>query len=415
MFADAETFLDCVHCGLCLNACPTYLELGTEMDSPRGRIYLMRELEAGTLPLTDDVARHLDLCLGCRACETACPSGVRYGELIESARSFVEERHHRGFSDWLRRELVKLVFPHARRLRRLLLPLRILETVGILRLARRMSALAAMLPPLRPTRRLPSFNPAFGEEKHRVGLLDGCVGGVLFPRTNQATVRVLNRNACTVIIPKDQICCGALYLHAGARDAAIACARRNLDAFGEDLGAIIVNAAGCGAMLKQYGELFGGDPALAERARTFSRRVKDIHEFLVDLPFSSRLRRLPIRVAYHDACHLAHGQGIREQPRALLKKIPGLTLVELADADMCCGSAGSYNLTEPEMARRLGDRKAESIRAAEPAIVAAANPGCILQIQASLRRAGLNVEVVDPMGPGGRGAGENGETPRRAA
>lgn len=396
-FVDADKFLDCVHCGLCLNACPTYVELGTEMDSPRGRIYLMKELEEGTLPLTDDVVRHLDLCLGCRACETACPSGVRYGELIEAARGYVEANHERGRLDRLKRKLMLALFPHPRRLRLALAPLRVLEAFGLLSLLRNVSPLVATLPRLRWGRRLPALNVASKGERHRVGLLAGCVASVMFAETNRATVRVLNRNSCTVVIPKAQRCCGALYLHAGARAEAAACARANIDAFGEDLGAILANAAGCGAIMKEYGELLANDPLYADKARAFAARVKDATEYLAELPIEPPPFPLRARVAYHDACHLAHGQGVRQQPRALLHAIKGVTLVDLPDTEMCCGSAGSYNLTEPGMAQRLGDRKAESVRASGANIVAVANPGCTMQIQASLWRAGIRTHVLHPI------------------
>ncbi len=396
-FVAYEKFLDCVHCGLCLSACPTYLELGTEMDSPRGRIYLMKAVEDGSLPLTSDVARHLDLCLGCRACETACPSGVRYGELIESARSFVEEHHHRTVVDRWRRRLITLLFPHPQRLRRLLVPVRLLEVLGVLTGLRRVSSVAAQLPRLASWEPLPEVVPAYGRERFRVGFVAGCVAQVLFAETNRATARVLARNGCTTFTPRRQVCCGALYLHAGARREALDCARRNIDAFPTDLEAVVVNAAGCGAMLKQYGDLLCGDPLYGPRAQAFSARVRDVTEFLAGMPLAPMRRAVQARVAYHDACHLAHGQGVRAAPRALLRQIPGIDLVELADADTCCGGAGSYNLTQPAMARRLGEHKTASIRAAGATCVAAANPGCAMQIQASLRRAGLRTVVRHPV------------------
>jgi len=396
-FVAYDKFLDCVHCGLCLQACPTYVELGTEMDSPRGRIYLMKGLEEGTLPMTPDVARHLDLCLGCRACETACPSGVHYGELIESARSYVEEQHRRPLVDRLRRRAITLLFPRPQLLRALLLPLRLLELMGILGAVRRVSASAAMLPRLRWWGPLPPVVPAHGAEQQRVGLVAGCVAQVLFAETNRATVRVLARNGCSVVTPARQTCCGALYLHGGARRAALDCARRNIDEFPSDVSAIVVNAAGCGAMLKEYGTLLADDPAYAARARVFSDKVRDISEFLAALPIKPPCRPLHARVTYHDACHLAHGQGVRDAPRQLLRQIPGVELIELAESDTCCGSAGSYNLTEPAMARRLGDRKAANIRATGASCVAAANPGCVMQIQASLRRAGVDATVLHPV------------------
>ncbi len=396
-FVEYDKFLDCVHCGLCLSACPTYVELGTEMDSPRGRIYLMKGLEDGSLPLTPDVVRHLDLCLGCRACETACPSGVRYGDLIESARSCVEAEHPRPFVDRLRRRLITLLFPHPQVLRALLLPLRFLDLIGVLNIVRRFSGAAAMLPRLGWWEPVPELVPARHAERHRVGFIAGCVAQVLFPETNRATLRVLARNGCAVETPGRQGCCGALYLHAGARREALDCARHNLDTFSPSLDAVIANAAGCGAMLKQYGELLADDPVYAARAHAFSAKVRDVTEFLAAIELVPPTHPVHACVTYHDACHLAHGQGVREAPRRLLQQIPGLELVELADADTCCGSAGSYNLTEPEMARRLGDRKAANIRATGARCVAAANPGCTMQIQAALRRDGVMLPVRHPI------------------
>ncbi len=396
-FVAYEKFLDCVHCGLCLSACPSYIELGTEMDAPRGRIYLMKGLEEGSLALTPDVARHLDLCLGCRACETACPSGVRYGDLIESARSFVEERYERPLWDRWRRRLITLIFPHPQLLRTLLLPLRLLELAGILGVLRRANGFASMLPTLGRWEPLPEVARALGTERQRVGFIAGCVAQVLFAETNRATVRVLTRNGCSVTTPARQVCCGALYLHAGARREALDCARRNIDTFPDDLDAIIVNAAGCGAILKQYGELLADDPSYAARAHAFSAKVRDVTEFLAALPLEIPESSVHVRVTYHDACHLAHGQGVRAAPRTLLQRIPGLELVELPDSDTCCGSAGSYNLTEPEMARRLAERKVANIRATGATCVAAANPGCVMQIQAGLGRAGLDIIVKHPV------------------
>jgi len=396
-FIAYDKFLDCVHCGLCLSACPTYIELGTEMDSPRGRVYLMKALEDGSLPVTSDVARHLDLCLGCRACETACPSGVHYGDLIEAARCFVEEHHRRSPLDRWRRRLITTVFPRPQLLRTLLLPLRLLDLMGMLAPLRRMSSTLAMLPPLGAWEPLAETVQACGPAQRRVGLLAGCVAQVLFAEVNRATVRVLARNGCAVTVPARQGCCGALHLHNGARPAALACARRNIDAFPAELSAIITNAAGCGAMLKEYGALLADDPVYAERARAFSAKVRDVTEYLVALPMVPPPGELHQRVTYHDACHLAHGQGIREAPRQLLRQIPGLVLVELPDSDTCCGSAGSYNLTEAAMARRLGERKVANIQSTGATVVAAANPGCSLQIQAGLRRAGAGTLVLHPV------------------
>ena len=396
-FVAEERFLDCVHCGLCLQSCPTYLELGTEMDSPRGRIYLMRALSDGAIEMAPEVARHLDLCLGCRACETACPSGVHYGELIEGARSFVEERHRRGLLDRWRRRAIEWVFPYPARLRALLAPVRWAQRLGVWPLIAKMIPPAAMIPADDRAAPVPEMVPAQGPERKRVGLLTGCVAQVMFGETHQATVRVLTRNGCAVVAPRAQTCCGALSLHNGSREAALTFARRTIDAFAGDLDAIVVNAAGCGAMLRQYGELLAADSSYAERARRFSAKVRDVSEWLVELSIEPPPAVTPMRVTYHDACHLAHGQQVRDQPRALLRSIPGLVLVELPESELCCGSAGSYNLTEPGMAARLQERKVRHIESTGAACVVAANPGCILQIRAGLRRRGGNIPVLHPV------------------
>ena len=392
-------YSDCVHCGLCLNACPTYLELGTETDSPRGRIYLMERTAAGEMELDGDVVRHLDLCLGCRACESACPSGVRYGELIEAARVQIAREHPRSWRErWLRRAIAA-VFPYPARLRLLLAPARLLDRFGLLDPLRRASATIAMLPSpflskegARGRSRTPAPLPSRGQ----VSLFAGCISRVLFAETNAATRRVMNRNGFAVEEPQAQGCCGALHLHAGDIDAAREIARHNIAAFAGD-APIVVNAAGCGAMLKEYGHLLRDDPFWAEPAAAMSRRVRDASELLVEQGWQQPQSGTTVRVTYHDACHLAHAQGIRAQPRALLRSIPGVELAELAEADVCCGSAGSYNLTEPEMAQRLGARKAANIAATGAACVAVGNPGCALQIAAALRRAGSKVEVVHPI------------------
>ncbi len=396
-FVPYERFLDCVHCGLCLQACPTYLELGTEMDSPRGRIYLMRGLSDGAIGMAPEVARHLDLCLGCRACETACPSGVHYGELIEGVRSFVEERHRRGFVDRWRRRAIEWVFPYPARLRALLLPVRLAQRLGLWPLVVKVVPLAAMIPAGTAAGALPEKSPAAGRERKRVGLLTGCVARVMFAETHQATVRVLTRNGCTVFAPRAQPCCGALSLHGGSREAALSFARGTIDAFGDDLDAVIANAAGCGAMLRQYGELLASDPVYAERARRFSAKVRDVSEWLAELTIEPPPAVAPIRVTYHDACHLAHAQQVREPPRSLLRAIQGIELVDLPESEVCCGSAGSYNLTEPAMAARLRERKVRNIESTGADCVVTANPGCILHIQAGLSRRGRKISVLHPV------------------
>jgi len=390
-------FLDCVHCGLCLSACPTYVELGTEMDSPRGRIYLMKGLADGEVQPTEEVVRHLDLCLGCRACETACPSGVRYGELIEATRAHVLDAPTRPLLRRAAAAAVRRIFPEPERLAALVAPLRWLQQTPLWSAIRRAVPPARLLPRLGAVQAIASDSPARGPERRRVGLLTGCVSRVLFSATNAATVRVLARNGCRVVAPPAQGCCGALDLHAGDRDRARERARALIEAFPAELDAIIVNAAGCGAAMKEYGHLLADDPAYAERARHFAALVRDVSEFLADLQPEPPRAPLRARVTYHDACHLAHAQGVRSQPRDLLRAIAGLELVELEEADQCCGSAGSYNLTEPAMARRLGERKARHVAATGAACVLAGNPGCALQIAAHLERAGVAAEVMHPV------------------
>jgi len=368
------------------------------MDSPRGRIHLMRGVDEGRIDLTTDVVRHLDLCLGCRACETACPSGVRYGELIESARTLVATQHRRGWRDRWRRQWIQSIFPHPQALRLLLLPLRVLEVAGGLRWLRRYSKWLAMLPRLGWWEPLPVMTEASAPQRHNVTLLTGCVQQVLFAETHRATVRVLARHGCAVQAPVQQTCCGALYLHGGDREQARVCARRNIEVLGgSDVDAIIVNAAGCGAMLKEYGHLLGDDPAYADRARAFSAKVRDATEYLAGLGLQVPRGRIEARVSYQDACHLAHGQGVREAPRQLLRQIPGLELVELPESDTCCGSAGSYNLTEPDLANRLGARKTATLISTGAECVAVANPGCAMQIAYQLKRAGSVMRVAHPI------------------
>lgn len=394
-FTERERLSECVHCGLCLSACPTYLELGTEMDSPRGRIYLMRELEDGRMQLGADVVRHLDLCLGCRACEPACPSGVHYGELIEDARAFVEQHYERPWTERIWRAVVRDVFAYPARVRAALLPVRWAQRLGIWPLLRAVVPFAHMLPELRDGAALPAVSPA-SNPRGRVGFLTGCVARELFGDTNAATVRVLQRNGWTVVTPPAQRCCGALHAHAGDPEAARSFARWNIDTFPGDLDAIVVNAAGCGAAMKGYGHLLRDDPSYGARAAAFAAKVRDISEILAP-SLEPPANRLEARVAYHEACHLGHGQRVSDAPRALLRAIPGVELVSLNEADVCCGSAGSYNLVEPEMSRRLQARKIANVQASGATCIASANPGCTLQIRAGLRTAGSTIEVVHPV------------------
>jgi glycolate oxidase iron-sulfur subunit len=394
--ADPARLRECVHCGLCLNACPTYLELGTEMDSPRGRIYLIKGLAEGRVALDDAVVRHLDLCLGCRACEPACPSGVRYGTIIEEARAYIERTAPRSRWQRLRRAAILTVFPHRRRIRAALAVAQVARGLGLWSLATRLADAAALLPPLRSAARLQTFYPAAGRERARVGLLRGCVSDALFSDVNAAAIRVLTRHGVAVVVPPDQVCCGALHLHSGAPDAARRMARDNVFAFPADLDAVLVTAAGCGSAMKEYGHLLAGDAA-AVPAQQLASRVRDVTEFLAELNLPPPARALALRATYHDACHLAHAQGVRAAPRQLLAAIPGLALVELGESDVCCGSAGSYNLTEPAMARRLRERKIDHIAATGAQCVAVANPGCALQIRAGLAARGLNIRVAHPV------------------
>ena len=382
-----ELLDDCVHCGFCLPACPTYQLWGEEADWPRGRILLMDAAVRGELPLSDGLVRHWDACLGCMACVTACPSGVRYDRLIEQTRQQVERRHRRGLRDRLRRAVIFALFPHPRRMRAaavLLLLYRVTALRRALRGAGRITALAPAVPAAAIRARVPALVPATSGDatpRRRVVLLTGCVQSGLFGDVNTATARVLSAYGCDVHTPPGQGCCGALEFHAGRRSAAAGRAAKLMELLdtAPDME-IAVNSAGCGSVLKEYGDLLGG-----ERAAQFAARVRDISEILAELgPPTGALHPLPLRVAYHDACHLAHAQGIREQPRAVLAAIPGVTLVPLAGADTCCGSAGIYNLVEPAAAAELGARKAAAVRAAGCDALVAANPGCLLQISAHL-------------------------------
>ena len=397
-FLDEDKSLACIHCGLCLAACPTYLETGNENDSPRGRIYLMRAVQDGRLPLADAAVRHVDLCLGCRACEAACPSGVPYGELLEGTRDHVERNYRRSvFQSFLRRVAIEQVFPFPARMKLALLPARLVRTLRVQRLLPKFVREAlSLLPEKLSAAPLPELAPATTEPKRgRVGFIRGCVASVLFGDTNAASVALLNRAGYDVLTPPTQGCCGALYAHSGSLSRARACARHNIAVFEPyALDAIITNAAGCGSTLKEYGHLLAGDPAWAERAARFSAKVKDLSEWLARPELLQtgrhplRITHYALRVTLHDACHLAHAQRITKPPRDLLRAVAGENFVELPESDVCCGSAGSYNLTEPEMAERLQRRKIENILQTGAQVVVTTNPGCILQIQAGLRKAG---------------------------
>jgi len=400
----------CVHCGLCLAYCPTFSELGTEMDSPRGRIFIIKSLAEGRMQLSESTARHLDLCLDCRACETACPSGVPYGRLIEAARAEIEHRRpgsmvRRAFR-WLN---FGVVLGHPAALRAAAMALRLYQASGLQGLVRR-SGLVRLLPgtlpawealmPRMPAGReraaLTAVTPPEGARRGRVALLTGCVQSVVFGAHNRATARVLAKNGFEVVAPAEQGCCGALNAHGGDHARAVEMAKRTIDTFErvDGLDAIVVNTSGCGAHMKGYGTLLEGDPAYGARAAAFAAKVKDLSEFLARGPLRGPLRSVPMTVTYHDPCHVVHGQKIKSAPRQLLAQIPDLRVVELTESDWCCGSAGIYNLTQPEMAGRLLERKVRHVLATGARAVVTANPGCILQIQSGLRSRDANVDVL---------------------
>jgi glycolate oxidase iron-sulfur subunit len=433
----------CVHCGFCLPTCPTYVLWGEEMDSPRGRIYLMKAGVDGRAEMAPSFVQHFDRCLGCVACVTACPSGVQYGPLIEKTRAQIERRFERPASDRLFRSALMALLPYPQRMRWAMLPLVLLG--GVLRsigralmssgaeardpaesgvgnsgfsridasvrkpqpssdatLMQRIAAALALSPPVSlfsMFRRLPELTPPVGPQRMKVAVLTGCVQRLSFSDVNEATVNVLAAEGCSVSAPAAQGCCGALPLHAGHIEQARHLAKHNIGVFeASGVDRIVVNAAGCGSAMKEYQYLLAADPAWAARAHAFSAKVRDVSELLVELG-EPRAERQPIRarVVYHDACHLAHGQGVRAQPRALLQAIPGLELLTPAESEICCGSAGIYNLVQPEPAAQLGARKVRNIAALTPDMLATANPGCTLQISAAARVLGYKWPVFHPI------------------
>ncbi len=477
---DHDRLMDCIHCGLCLSQCPTYAEEGLEADSPRGRIYLMRALKEGHAQPTPELVKHLDSCLGCRACETACPSGVQYGGLIEGARAYLREEYPQPWKQRTLGRIIEAIFPHPDRLDLALMPVKIGRRLGIIPLLHKIGAmknlgyigdLEWMLPKLSPTSKRLAFPDqwkAQGEPQARVGMITGCVMPVMLLDVNIATAKVLSRAGCTVEAPKTQGCCGALHAHTGGMLQAKEFAKRNIEAFEEveqqsgALDAIIINAAGCGASLKEYGHWFHGDAQWRSRAERFAAKVKDVSEFLAQEPFKSRLAQLTdsstrlsktnaptndiaretlpntigastihngempkddanleqaqdvesttadasiknsklkaqnSQATYHDACHLAHGQGIRVQPRDLMN-LCGETLVPLEESEMCCGSAGIYNITQPQMAMQLLERKMKHIENTGAKVVITGNPGCMLQLMLGARKFGVAVAIKHPV------------------
>ena len=408
---DAALVGDCVHCGFCLPTCPTYVLWGEEMDSPRGRIYLMKQGLEGE-PMSDSMVQHWDRCLGCMSCVTACPSGVQYDKLIEQTRAQVERHHDRSPKDRALRGLIFALFPYPRRLRLLRGPLRAWQRTGLDRAVRRtgllqkvapeLAVMESLAPRLGPSEPLPERIHASGQRRAVVGMLTGCVQGAFFPGVNSATARVLQAEGCDVVVPPQQSCCGALSAHNGRESEAQGFARRIIDTF-EAAGVehVVVNAAGCGSTMKEYAELLAEDPAYADRARAFAEKVRDIAEVLVELGPVAPRHPLEMTIAYHDACHLAHAQGIRAQPRSLLRAIPGIELREINEPELCCGSAGVYNIMNPEPARELGDRKAANIVATGAEVLVTANPGCLMQVTSAIQRSGHpmgmahTIEVLD--------------------
>jgi glycolate oxidase iron-sulfur subunit len=401
-------YQECVHCGLCTASCPTYIETCNENDSPRGRIYLMRAVADGRLAMGAGVRRHLELCLDCRACESACPSGVQYGKMIEPYKIAMQRSASRQEKTGLfERLILHHLFPYRRRVQWALVPARWAQKLGLLDWAERIGltrllpptlrSMQAMLPKLSGAhRRLPEVLPSVGPRRARVALFLGCVADAMFPDTTAATARVLQQNGCEVVIPRGQACCGAIHYHSGVEAPALELARRNLAAFGADeVDAIVVNAAGCGAMLKDYAHILPGESH--DEAARFVAKVKDISEFLMALGPIPPGKGIPLSVTYHDACHLCHGQQIRSQPRALLAMIPDLEVLPLEESEICCGAAGTYNLTQPEMSQRLARRKLDHIEATGAAMVVTGNVGCILQIARATKERGRPIEVAHPI------------------
>lgn len=411
---DPKLIDSCVHCGFCLSTCPSYRVIGKEMDSPRGRIYLMDSINEGENALVPATVQHFDSCLGCLACVTTCPSGVRYDQLIESTRSQVARNHPRSLPEKLLRQFIFKVFPYPDRMRALLRPLGLYQKTGLQKIVRslgflksispQLAAMESVLPELSPkafTDSIPELIPAQGEKRYRVGMLLGCVQRLFNPEVNEATVRVLTANGCEVVVPKAQGCCGALSHHQGEEDQARALARQMIDTFeAAQVDFVLINASGCGHTLKEYGHILQDDAEYCDRAYAFVTKVKDVQEFLATVGLTvplSPLQSEPLVMVYQDACHMLHGQKISIQPRQLLRKIPGVQLREPIDAALCCGSAGIYNILQPEAAHELGQQKAENLTNTGAQVIASANIGCYVQISKHLQLQNKAVPVLHPM------------------
>ena len=403
-----EIIEKCVHCGFCLPVCPTYVLWGQEMDSPRGRIYLMKLASEGATEMTSNWVSHFDSCLGCMACMPACPSGVDYAKLIEATRAQIERNTQRSPGEKRYRRFLFENFTRPERLKRMRLPLLAYQKSGLQAVVRassllkllpkRLQVLEALLPRRGRSEHVAELTPAAGTKRLRVGLLLGCVQREFFPQVNAATARVLAAEGCEVFAPRTQPCCGALLVHAGEEAAALDLAKKTIDAFeGSNVDAIVSNAAGCGSNIKDYAYLLRDDSAYADRARTFSAKCKDVSEILAGLESRAARHPLKLRVAFHDPCHLQHAQGVRSQPRALLSKIPSLQLAEIPESAICCGSAGIYNLVQPDAANAIGDRKASLIAPLKADVVATGNPGCLLQLVNGAKQQGIRLRVVHPI------------------
>ncbi|MDJ0717537.1 MAG: (Fe-S)-binding protein [Prochloraceae cyanobacterium] len=409
-----ELIDSCVHCGFCLSTCPSYRVIGKEMDSPRGRIYLMDAINKGEAALTEATTEHFDSCLGCLACVTTCPSGVEYDKLIAATRPQVERNQPRSLPDKIIRSIIFNVFPYPDRLRIFLPLLWLYQKSGLQKLVRetgllkkifpRLAAMESILPEISLNslrNNLPDVIPAAGEKRYRVGVIIGCVQRLFFSPVNEATVRVLTANGCEVVIPKTQGCCAALPAHQGQEKQAQELARQMIDSFdGTDVDAIIINAAGCGHTLKEYGHILEDDPEYREKAQEFAAKVKDVQEFLMEVGVTAKMSPLTdgeLTMVYQDACHLLHGQKISLQPRQLLKKIPGVKLKEPIDAALCCGSAGVYNMLQPEVADELGQQKVDNLLNTGAELIASSNPGCSLQIKKHLNLKGKEIQLMHPI------------------
>lgn len=407
---DIDILNDCVHCGFCLSSCPTYIETGNELDSPRGRIYLIKSALEERIPVGDSLVNHLDRCLGCLACETSCPSGVKYRNLIENSRTQIEKKYDRGWKQRLTRSIIFSTLPYSRRMKLLLPLLYLFSRTGVRRIfnyeiTRRILPssilrLVDMAPEVKTfiPRRFPVIARSRTKRRFRVGLLKGCIQQAWFSDINDSTISLLTKNGCDVVIPQTEQCCGALSIHSGRLDEGREFARKIIDEFIKmNVDALIINSAGCGSSVKDYKHLLENDPVYAGKASEISKKTRDIMEFIDDIGLVSRLENTDIKVTYQDACHIIHGQKLKDPPRNLLKQIPGISFTELPGSDNCCGSAGIYNLMQPEMSEKILNRKIDTIESTGADYLAVSNPGCLMQLQKGIRARGLNIKIVHPV------------------